>query len=209
MHHLPAPRPVRRCQALRILRRQPTLGHRRGTLRRTLALTRRRHWGRPLPGARQRHRQRRIQLLVLARQAQGDALRPCIRLPRPHHPQRSADGGGLVAQRRRRVLPLRHRKGRHARLEDAGLLGGDLGQRVPQQLHVVEAQGGDAAHDGAAHAVGGVQPPAQPHFQHHDIHPLLQEDLEAWGRWVRGRERWGRGLKRGLVQVAPLTCSHA
>ena len=52
-------------------------------------------------------------------------------------------------------------------------------QRVAEDVHVVEAQGGDAAHHGAPHAVGRVQPPAQPHLHDRHVHALLQERAQS------------------------------
>ena len=46
---------------------------------------------------------------------------------------------------------------RNSRLHDACLLGGNLGQRIPQELHVVERDIGDDRHFGSDD-VGAVQP---------------------------------------------------
>jgi hypothetical protein len=181
VHDLAAPRPAGGPQALHVLGGQPPGGHRRGARRRALALPRRRHGAGPLPRARQRQRQRGVHLLVLPCQAQRHPRRPLVLAPRPHHGQGGAHRRRTLPQRLSRVLPLRHAEGGHPGLEYARLLPRYLRQRVPQQLHVVEAEGGDAADDGAAHAVGGVQAAAQPNLQHHHVHPRLQKHLEPWG----------------------------
>ena len=67
-----------------------------------------------------------------------------------------------------------------AGLDDAGLLGGDLGQGVAQHLGVVQADGGDGA-DRRVDDVGGVEPPAQPGLQHLEVHGSLLEVGEGQG----------------------------
>lgn len=53
---------------------------------------------------------------------------------------------------------------------------------MPEDVHVIEAERGDAAHHRAPDAVGRVQSAAQADLQDHHIHPLLQENLEAYAR---------------------------
>lgn len=48
-------------------------------------------------------------------------------------------------------------------------------QGVPQHVHVVKAERGDTAHHGRPHAVGSVQPAAQPHLHDRHVHALLQK----------------------------------
>ncbi len=85
------------------------------------------------------------------------------------------DGKG-VARRGRRIAHHVHRRAvlrprhhRRARLDDAGLFGGDLGRGVPEPGRVVEPDAADNGYVGRIDGVRGIQPPAQAHFQHHDI----------------------------------------
>jgi hypothetical protein len=73
-----------------------------------------------------------------------------------------------------RLAMLRRDHRRHTRFDDARLLGRDQRQGVAQQRGVLQADGGDDA-DGRGDDVGGVQPAAQPHLQHHPIDLLLGE----------------------------------
>ena len=57
---------------------------------------------------------------------------------------------------------------RHAGLDNACLLSGDLGQGVPQHLLMIEADGGDHR-DFGKQRVGGVQTAAHAGFQHHPL----------------------------------------
>jgi len=74
---------------------------------------------------------------------------------------------------------LRHSERPASRLEDAGFLGGDGGQGVAQQLHVVKAQGRDARRDWRRADVGRVQPTADANFQDGDVHAGIQEAPQA------------------------------
>ncbi len=95
--------------------------------------------------------------------------------------QRRTTLGGDLRQRRQRFGRLSRRNDRHARLDDAALLGSDLGQRVAQQLCMVEAQAGDDRHQRRQH-VGGVEPPAQSHLNDSNIDGAGREIVKGNGR---------------------------
>ena len=66
----------------------------------------------------------------------------------------------------------------NARLDDAGLFSGNGRTGVPQILLVVQANARDHAHFRMDH-VGTVQPTAQPHFHHRNVHPVPAEGVES------------------------------
>ena len=83
---------------------------------------------------------------------------------------------------------------RAARLDDARLGGGNIGQRGAQLPDVVHTQRGDHGALRILDDVGGIQRAAQPHFQHHDValfagkiqHPQRGDDLELGGHIGHG-----------------------
>ena len=83
---------------------------------------------------------------------------------------------------------------RAARLDDARLGGGNIGQRGAQLPDVVHTQRGDHGALRILDDVGGIQRAAQPHFQHHDValfagkiqHPQRGDDLEFGGHIRHG-----------------------
>ena len=77
------------------------------------------------------------------------------------------------------VCRLRDCEGGGAPLEDARLLRSDLRQRVAQNLHVVKAQGGDAADIGLLHHICGVQAAPQADLQDSSVHLLSQKYLQT------------------------------
>ncbi len=80
---------------------------------------------------------------------------------------------------------------RRVGFDDACLLRGYLGQRVAQELHVVEADVGDDA-EVRTDDVGAVEPSAQAYLHHGHVHPLLGEIIERHG----GRQLEERGVQR-------------
>ena len=50
---------------------------------------------------------------------------------------------------------------------------------VAEQLHVVKAQGRDAAHHWRRNAVGGIQSASQANFQDRHIHFFVQKHFQA------------------------------
>ena len=74
-------------------------------------------------------------------------------------------------------------RGAHHRdpfLNNAGLLGGDGGQGVAQEVGVVEAQRG-YHRDQRRYHVGSVKPTAESHLHHCDFHPFAGEVVEGEG----------------------------
>ena len=89
-----------------------------------------------------------------------------------------------------------------SRLHDAGLLAGDGAQGIPEQIGMVEPDAADHARLGGLDDVGGVQPPPEPHFQHHDIAAHGAEMLEGHRRhelelrrMIPARRLHGRGRR--------------
>jgi len=70
---------------------------------------------------------------------------------------------------------LASKDGRHALLQDAGLFSRNGFQAPAQVGFVIEIDRGDHCEIGHHH-VGGVEAPAEPHFEHYDIDALLFED---------------------------------
>ena len=77
------------------------------------------------------------------------------------------------------ALVIQH--GVAAGLDDARLLSGDLGVGVPQLLHMLQADVGDHRHLRRGDHIGGVQPSAQAHLQHHQVTLGLPEIEHAQG----------------------------
>ena len=115
--------------------------------------------------------------------------RPSSRSGAPTSPRRALDD----LQRLGRLLG---HHGRHARLEDAGLLPRDGRQGVAQVLHVVERHGRHRGHRGPRGG-GGVQPAAQAHLQHRDVHLLLREVPERHQRAELEVRQRGSGAAAG------------
>lgn len=83
--------------------------------------------------------------------------------------QRRPDPRRCPLEHLRRLLQLRRREARHPGLHDPGLLPRDERQRVPENLHVVIPEGGDAADGGARRRVRGVQAAAEAHLEDRDV----------------------------------------
>ena len=77
----------------------------------------------------------------------------------------------------RRLLLAAHHAG-HAALDDPGLLAGDLGHGVAQELGVVDRDGGDRGERGARDDVGGVEPAAEAHLQERVVRRSPREGQE-------------------------------
>ena len=82
---------------------------------------------------------------------------------------------------RQRFRLIRGGDDRHARLDDAGLFGGDFCQRVAEPLLVVEGDVGDDAGQ-RRDDVGRVQPPAQAGFPDHQVAFLFGEKFQRHHR---------------------------
>ena len=107
---------------------------------------------------------------------------------RAPHGNRERRGAGF--EHALRFRPLAREDGRRAGLQNAGLFSGDRLQAAAQVNLVVEVDGGDDAQLGFDH-VGGVQPPAQPHFEHRDF-GFARERLQRHG---------GDGFEIGGVKI--------
>jgi hypothetical protein len=94
-------------------------------------------------------------------------------------------------QHARGFRPLARENRRDAGLQDAGLFSGDGFQALAQERFVVEIDGRDHGEIGNHH-VGGVEAPAESHFEHHHIDALFGEDRERHG---------GDGFEVGGVHV--------
>lgn len=84
----------------------------------------------------------------------------------------------------------------HARLDNARLFPSDLLDGIPQQLHVIQANGRDDAYQGRDY-IGGVQASAQAHLNHHQVHLLRLKNQQRQG----GAQLKGRGLNALAVQL--------
>ena len=117
----------------------------------------------------------------------------------------TASGTPRRAHRRaqdRQRLAVRARHGHVAALDDRRLLAGDVRDRRPEAVRVVEAHVGEHRHPPVP-GVGGVEPPAEAHLDQGDVEVHLGEvaehdrgqELELRGRAeapgdaIRGRQR--------------------
>src|SRR5436190_145359 len=82
-----------------------------------------------------------------------------------------------------RLIELRRADPRYERLQYAGFLTCDLGQRVAQILLVIIVDGGDDADRGLQDHIGGIEPAAKAHF----------EDEIVRRRACKGEEGGSRG----------------
>ncbi len=81
--------------------------------------------------------------------------------------------------------------GRYARFQDAGFFRGDFAERVAQKDLMIEVDGRDHGERGV-YDVSGIQPAAQPHFEHCGFHALAGEQQKSHG---------GDALKVSGVQI--------
>ena len=77
---------------------------------------------------------------------------------------------------------------RHVALENAGLLGGDLFERVAEKFAVIERQPRDDAGERALDDIGGVEPAAEPDFEQQHVGRMAREQTET-PRRSRSRTR--------------------
>ena len=138
----------------------------------------------PASGAQHLHRLQHhggVAELMLPQQGQGVGLAliqealplQAVKLRRKPGEVRDAQAGahlpGLLPEDLQHALPLLIGHRLAAGLEDPGLLGGDLLQGVPQHGGVIQADVHEHGSLGGSDDVGGVQPAAQAHLQHHDV----------------------------------------
>ncbi len=83
----------------------------------------------------------------------------------------------LRAQHSLGFRPLLGEDGGYARLQNAGLFGRDLLDRVAEKYLVIVIDRRDHAKLGSHH-VGGIQAAAQPHLQHHRVQLFSGEQHE-------------------------------
>ena len=84
---------------------------------------------------------------------------------------------------RERRIRLRRDHRRHAALEDAGLLGGDLLERVAEKFEMIDRHRRDHAGERLLDHVGGVEPAAEADFEQQHV-----------GRMAREQQKRRRGL---------------
>src|SRR5882762_1949918 len=80
-----------------------------------------------------------------------------------------------------RSLPGEHN--RNTLFQDAGFFGGDVAQRMPQKVFVIEIDGRDQRNCRSQN-IGGVEPPAQANLKHAKINARLGEILKCHGRYA-------------------------
>ena len=146
-----------------------------------------------VPGAECRDGDAGIVGLVGAGQAGGRRGDPCRRI-RPgqpgsrlvgHVPVPAPPQQGRAAFRRHAFQHRQHLGGLGAGgagdavLDDPGLLEGDLGQRVAQEVHVVHGDAGDRGGGRPIHHIGRVEPPAKPDLQHQQVGRDRREQVEG------------------------------
>ena len=149
----------------------------------------------PAQHVRCREGQRRVERLVAAEQArfEGPALprepaesrareRLHIQIGEIGYDQLAAALGGHGLDNRHGLALLGPARHRAPRLHDAGLLAGDGGHGVPEQVGMVEPDAADHARLGRVDDVGGVESPPEAHFQHDDIAAHGPEMLEGHRR---------------------------
>src|SRR5947209_8476469 len=76
-------------------------------------------------------------------------------------------------------------------LDNTSLLGGNLGQRVPKDLHMIVANGGDDRDERLDH-IGSVQASSQANFQHSMINMLATEIEEGQCRSDFIGDKWAK-----------------
>jgi hypothetical protein len=79
--------------------------------------------------------------------------------------ERRLDARGLPLDDGKGLAHLRCHRRRHAGLEDAGFLGGDLGNRIAEEIAVVERYPRNRACQRTLDDVGGIQASAEPDLE--------------------------------------------
>ena len=80
--------------------------------------------------------------------------------------------GGDAFQHTPRIIRHGTEYDRHLRLDDAALLGRDLGNRVTEPVAVIKADAGDDADLRLLHEIGRIEPSTQPGFKDEVIDPF-------------------------------------
>ena len=110
----------------------------------------------------------------------------------PHQGERGVALTGDAHQHLQRLVLLGGGDDRDVLLDDAGLLSGDLRQRVAQHRHVVIGERRDHRDQGH-HDIGGIQATSEAHLDHGHIDLLLGEVQQPQRR---------RDLKRRQLRYA-------
>ncbi len=93
--------------------------------------------------------------------------------------KRGAHALGLPLDDRQRLARLAGDDRRHAVFENAGLLGGDLDERVAQKFVVIERQSGDDADHRALDDIGGIEPATEADFKQERIGWMAREQQKS------------------------------
>ena len=121
-----------------------------------------------------------------------------------HPTQIAAQGQRLPLQNRCGLWRLRPAHRHRTGMEHTGLLGGDSRQGGAQVFGVIKADAGKSQHLAIGVHRGGIEPPPQPHLQHHQLHAGLGEGLECSGRHqLKGGEVVAEGKRLQGLEQAP------
>ncbi len=83
--------------------------------------------------------------------------------------QRRPHPRGLAFDHRQRLAHLAGDYGRHVALEYPGLLGGNLLDRIAEEIAVIQRDARDHARQRPLNHIGGVKPAAEPDFKKHHV----------------------------------------
>ena len=87
--------------------------------------------------------------------------------------------GGDTFQNTPRVVRHGTKHDRHLRLDDAALLGGDLGNRRTEPITMVKTDASDDTDLRPLHKIGRVKPPTQPGLQNQVVNLLPPVQLKC------------------------------
>ena len=93
--------------------------------------------------------------------------------------KRRLDPRGLPLDDGERLARLARDHRRHAGFENAGLLGGDRGDRVAEKIAMIERHARDDARERTLDHVGGVEPAAEPDFEQQHIGRMAREQQKG------------------------------
>ena len=129
--------------------------------------------------------------------------------------ERRAQSRGLSLDNGERLARLTGDHRRHAGLEDTGLFGGHLDQRVTQKFAMIEREPGNDACQRAFDHVRGVKPPTKTDLEQDNVGRVAREQQECCGglHFEHGDRRAAvfrfafgqRVAERGVVDEPPAT----